>query len=195
MRPCLSSFRREESGFTLVELAVGLAVGLFLIVMTVSFLMKTLGIIEELKIARDIRDQGIFAVQTIEREFRRTLEYGGNLRGLTNQMVKAEASGYIVSINKNGNKFELTIDNGTLETKAFPNGDLVCSSFTVKALVTVDDPDDPDPSVRIDRYVDGSDPYAYMARVIVVEFELEDDEHGISRLFKAAFASAAATGG
>ena len=183
MRPCLSSFRREESGFTLVELAVGLAVGLFLIVMTVSFLMQTLGIVEKLRIEREIRDQGIFAVQTIEREFRNTLEYGGVLWNITDEEVVAGAHGYLVGIRADGDVFQMSVDSGSgAEITSYPGGNLKCKHFAVQALVN-------------DSYVEGSHPSAYAARVIVIEFELEDDEHGISRLFKAAFASAAATGG
>ena len=184
MKNRLSSSLGKESGFTLVEMAVGLAVAMFLLVSTIQFLTHSFGIITRLNIQRDIRDQGLMAVETIEREFRKVLEYGGSFTiaaGVDSDVLTASFGGREVSIKKDGDEIKLVIDTGTETTSTFPGSGLVCGSFAVKALVG-------------DFYVPSSDPDAKDARVIVIEFELEDDNHAISRSFKAAFSSVNATG-
>lgn len=180
MKNRLSSSLSKESGFTLVEMAVGLAVAMFLLVSTIQFLTHSFGIITRLNIQRDIRDQGLMAVETIEREFRKVLEYGGRFT-IAADVLTASFGEREVSIKKDGDKIELVINTGTETTSTFPGSGLVCGSFAVKALVD-------------DDYVSSSDPDAKDARVIVIEFELEDDNHAISRSFKAAFSSVNATG-
>jgi hypothetical protein len=178
MRTRLSSSHSNESGFTLVEMAVGLAVGLFLLVSTTTFLSHTVGIIRKLNIQRDIRDQGIMAVETIEREFRKVLEYGGSFDiDSDTETLMASFGTRDVKIEKTGSDIVLTSGG---EVTVF-DGIGKCTSFTVKALVG-------------DDYVTLSDGNADQTRVIVIEFDLEDEKHDIKRSFKAAFSSVNATG-
>jgi hypothetical protein len=178
MRTRLSSSRADQSGFTLAEMAVGLAVGMFVLVSTISFLSRTIGVVQKLNIERDIRDQGIMAVETIEREFRKVLEYGGSFDiDSDTETLMASFGTRDVKIEKTGSDIVLTSGG---EVTVF-DGIGKCTSFTVKALVG-------------DNYVTLSDENADQARVIVIEFELGDDSHGISRSFKAAFSSVNATG-
>ncbi|HHW26030.1 MAG TPA: prepilin-type N-terminal cleavage/methylation domain-containing protein [Firmicutes bacterium] len=147
MKARLSSSRSEQSGFTLVEVAVGLAVGMFVLVSTITFLSRTIGVVRKLNIERDIRDQGMMAVETIEREFRKALEYGGSLDTLTASEVTAIGNGHTISIKKSGTNIELTVDG---DTKLFPG----CKSFEVEPIF------------------EGT-----KARVIVIKFVLGDEKH------------------
>ncbi len=171
-----SSSFEKESGFTLAEVAVGLAVSMFLLVSTFQFLSHTIGVVTKLNIQRDIRDQGLMAVETIEREFRRVLEYGGSF-AIDESSLWAGFGTYQVSLGQDGDNIVL-ISGGRTDILS---GAGKCTSFGVKGLVD-------------DEYIGGGEEEAKEARVIVIEFLLEDDKHGISRSFKAAFSSANASG-
>ncbi len=175
MKSRLSSSFKKESGFTLVEVAVGLAVSMFLLVTTIQFLTHTIGVVTKLNIQRDIRDQGLMAVETIEREFRKVLEYGRENIEISSNSFKASFGARSVSIMQNGDSIALTSGGETM----LLSGKGKCVEFEVFGLVG-------------DEYISGSEPGATGARVIVIGFILEDDTHGepISRSFKAAFSSA-----
>lgn len=184
--------RRDQSGFTLVEFAVALAVGAFLLATVVSFFSSTARILQRLKVEREIRDVGLFAVEAVEREFRRALEYGGRLESISDTKVTAVLGGA-------GSLRRVSLDfdevSGTLELEVYqvsggagdtaaaswPGGDLKCKSVQVTALVG-------------DDYVEGSDDSALSGQVVVIQFELGDEIYGVSRRFKAAFSSVGGEG-
>ncbi len=184
--------RRDQSGFTLVEVVVALAVGAFLLATVVSFFSSTARILQKLKVEREIRDTGLFAVEAVEREFRRTLEYGGRLDEISDTRVVAVLSG-----SGSARKVSLDFDeaSGALElevyqvsggvgetaTTSWPGGGLKCKSVQVTALVG-------------DDYVEGSNAGALSGRVVVIQFELEDEAYGVSRRFKAAFSAVGGEG-
>jgi len=181
MRIRLSSSHGDESGFTLAEMAVGLAVAMLVLVSTMTFLSNSVRIIHRLNTARDIRDQGLMAVETIEREFRKVLEYGGSF-DIESDVLTAGFGGRNVRIEKVGDDiagYDIVLTSGG-QTTVF-GGTGKCTRFEITALVD-------------DEYVPGSDGTAGQARMIVIEFDLEDESFGIKRSFKAAFSSVNATG-
>ncbi len=240
-------FKSDQKGFTLVELVVAIGVGILLLSVVVSFCSRTAGILQRLRIQREIRDSGLLAVESIEKSFRKALEYGGRITDISDTRISAKGPEYSVSfsfdqykgefelevsklevtegasgsesthhagiaaaMDKPGsmqttlkaadvkevsideitanvaNAEEIQILEGTLSTQStgksqntgvifWPGGSLKCSNVKVKALVG-------------DGYVDGSNPDALSARVVVIGFELGEDVYEISRPFKAAFA-------
>lgn len=188
----------NQQGFTLIEVVVAIAVGILLLSVVVNFCSKTARIVYRLKVEREIRDSGLLAVESIEKSFRKVLEYGGKIADISDTRVRAVGPTCTVSLEATGDMLELTVSElkvagaqagiqstGGSEntiTTCWPGGNLKCSNVKVKALVG-------------DGYVDGSDPDAHRALVIVIQFELGEDVYEISRPFKAAFAVYGARGG
>ncbi len=173
MRIRLSSSRGKEAGFTLVEMAVGLAVGMFLLVTTTQFLSHTVGVVTKLNVQRDIRDQGMMAVETIERGFRAALEYGGvftlpsGLEIVAKDKALNPTHTVTIKMITAQNAIELNIDG---EVNRFPNSSgLLARNFSYDCIEK-----------------DGK------TKVIVVSFELGDGGRDIWRAFKAAFSTALA---
>ena|GEM_PF-5302274 len=127
MRIRLSSSRSNESGFTLAEMAVGLAVAMLVLVSTMIFLSNSVRIIHKLNTVRDIRDQGLMAVETIEREFRKVLEYGGTFQ-IGSDMLKASFGTRNVEIAYDGENIVLTSDE---QETVFGK----CADFDITTLV------------------------------------------------------------
>lgn len=192
--------KNNQLGFTLVELVVAIGVGILLLSVVVGFCSRTATILRRLKIEREIRDSGLLAVESIEKSFRKALEYGGEITDIADTQISAKGPSYEVGLifDEDNCQLALTVTKleavegsagGSGSTEAgeptvsyWPGGNFRCSNVKVEALVG-------------GGYVDGSEPEASGADVIVVQFDLGEDVCGISRPFKAAFAVYGGQGG
>ncbi len=176
---CSGSRQKDQSGFTLVELVVGMMVAALLLMAVASFFISAGKIVQRLKIEREIRDVGLLATEAIERQFRETLEYGGKLTSISGTEVSAQWGGgspRTVQLALNGD-LTLTVTEGSGEetVSVWPGNGLTCRYGEIQGLVS-------------EAYVKGDMiDNASAVRVVVIQFQLGDEKHDLWRWFKAAF--------
>ncbi|QUL98172.1 MAG: hypothetical protein IMF26_09025 [Candidatus Fermentithermobacillus carboniphilus] len=158
-----------------MEVAVALGLATLIVSMLVEVYTLTTRVLARLDIERAIRDQGIFAVENIEKAFREVSESGGKIKDISNDRITVAKDSLTVTLSLEGEQLRLAVVRPSSENiMNFPDGGLKCKSLRIKALCG-------------DEYVEGSRAAGLFVRVVLVEFTLEDRSQNVSKLFKAAF--------
>ena len=108
----------SQGGFTLVELMVGIAIGLLTIAVAMGALMVSRGVSGTVSDASSIQQQGAFAMRTLGLQLRQT----GSLRLNLNPGIVTAAEPYLApaAFETKAGQFDPTAPNGILEGKDSP---------------------------------------------------------------------------
>ena len=137
-RPASVALARSQRGVTLIELMIGIAIGLLTIAVAMGSLMVSRGVSGTVSDASSIQQQGAFAMRTIGLQLRQT----GSLRLNLNPGIVTAAEPYLApaAFETKAGQFDPTTPTGILEGKDSPGAtefklDVRYSSYTEPLFV------------------------------------------------------------